>query len=168
MLNCMWAILCWLVVLDYFVKLVVINCCSKMFVWTVANLVLKKCVWGAYVGIFVDPWRLTCEPKWEGHQAMRPQSFSQLTWCAWNCLWGLWCQRQCIYKNGAQDVCSKLAPSLLPVGSSYIQDQLQESPRGSLGGSRQGPGRHLEPRSPPGGPRGAKWPPGDSKIHENQ
>ena len=51
---------------------------------------------------------------------------------------------------------SKLAPSWLKLDPRSAQGASRKLSWGVLGGSRQDSGRHLEPRGPPGGPRGAK------------
>ena len=51
---------------------------------------------------------------------------------------------------------SKLAPSWLKLDPRSAPGASRRLSWRVLGGSREGPGRHLEPRGPPGGPRGAK------------
>ena len=56
---------------------------------------------------------------------------------------------------GAQ-VGSKLVQVEPKISSGRFQEALLKGPGRVLGGSREGPGRHLEPRGPAGGARGAK------------
>ena len=75
---------------------------------------------------------------------------------------------------------AQVGAKLAQVGFKLVPSWLNLDPRSTpgasrrlswrfLGASRQGPGRHLEPRGPPGGPRGTKmasrWVQNDLKVN---